>query len=140
MNPDLLKDLKKVNPINGSYFALNGYNYRMTNTCTIDYFIIIMAIVGKFNKRVDLITRENWKKLFTELSKYVFTQNNWDLARYCFLTFKNHMASVRNNKDISYDCHGSEYPAYMDIYNEVQIIEWEQQYPKPKSGFHRYLL
>ena len=94
-----------------------------------------MGFVAKFNKKFESVTRTDWKKLFTDMSNYVFIQNNWDLARLSFLTFKNHSRAVRSNNDISYDCFGSEYDAYMGLYNDMQTFKWEQlDSASPKSG------
>ena len=118
---------------------LKEKKYRIINTCSIDYFIIIMAVVGKFNNSILLMKDKSWKNFFIELSKYVITQNNWDLARYCFLTFKNHIVSTINNNESLTDCFLSEYDSYMNLYNEKQEYKWEKkcidENSKSKSGY-----
>ena len=106
--PDIIHEIRKFNPVNGSYFDLNGYNYKIISTCSIDYFIIIISIVGKFNKNIATVDHP-WKKLISDLSEYLFTKNSWDLARLSFLVFKNHIKYSFCNNEFLYDCFLSEY-------------------------------
>ena len=86
-----------------------------------------MAIVGKFNQRTETMAQKNWKKLFTDLSNYLFTKNNWDLARYIFLTFKNHLKPTHCNNEIIYDCFLSEYDSFSSMYSEIQKHIWSKR-------------
>ena len=51
---------------------MNGSNHSILNTCTIDYFIIIMATVGKFNKHIKTIADNNLKSFIMDLFNYVY--------------------------------------------------------------------
>ncbi len=125
--------------MNGSHFSMNGFKYRIINTCSIDYFIIILAAVGKFNKSFNSIINNDLKKLIMELTRYVFMQNNWDLARFSFLNFKKHLKPRNNqNNEIEWNCFLSEYEAYMCVYNEFQLYDWtktcREKDCRPKTG------
>jgi hypothetical protein len=108
---------------------MKGIEYRYTNTCTIDYFILFIAIVFNYNNNISNIRIDlNWSNLFNDLKNYIFIKESWDLARYSFLTFKNHIKSQdlkdKSSNICSINCFGSEYDSYLNIYNELQTYKW----------------
>ena len=122
----MVQEITLVTPINGSFFEINGIQYRYTNTCSIDYFILFIAIVFNYNKNIVEMKDSKWKTLCESLKNNIFNKNSWDLARYYFLSFERHIKACNQDKNsCSIDCFLSEYDAYMNIYNKLKTYRWE---------------
>lgn len=76
---------EKFSPLNGSTFEDNGIFYEIFNTCTIDYFILILAIISENNLNMSKAIESNKNELLfyslcSQIHLFVL-ENNWNFAR-----------------------------------------------------------
>lgn len=115
--------ISKFELINGSEFELNDHITKIINTCSIDYFLIIFAIVNKDSdyKWFD----ERWNSLnVRNISANVFT-NRWNEACLDFIkNFEHIKPNIKYfEKTIIYDCFLAENDSYYKIFERNQTYK-----------------
>jgi len=123
-NLDLyLNDLHLCNGNLQVSFTKSLVEYKISNTCTIDYFLLVLKIASINNN-------EFLKSFDNEIIKNIVNfidQKNWNFARLLWLQFnKSHFKNFSNL--IYYDCYGSEEDFYGFTFRELsQEFFWKSK-------------
>ena len=105
-------------------FQHNGQTIQITNTCSIDYFLIILAIVN--NRKNDTWSDEKWNSEIIDIIVNNVIEKKIDQARLFFIQHFNHIKKIQNNSNrIIYDCFLAEYDSYYKIFEKNQLYEWK---------------
>lgn len=112
-------------PKNGSYFKQGSFLIEITNTCSIDYFILICYIISKKKKETLALhfgkdTVDFFFKFLRDLEG-MLDKKNWDLARLTWLNICRSIEKKQVSKNhFLYDCFNSEYCAFLNCYSFIQ--------------------
>ena len=90
----------------------------MTNTCTIDYFLIMIFIIYENHSKM---INENFNNCFEKIHDFV-GKNNWNFARLQWLNFAKLKYMIID--DCTHNWFGSEFDAYYHTYSEFQRYSW----------------
>jgi hypothetical protein len=116
-----------------SYFTWNGGSIAktnstkaisFTNTCSIDYYLLIWFIVYKLKKYTFKNCNDTFHCVITKIVTHI-EKNQWSEARYQWSIF-NKMKNSNNNDDseIHYDYFSSEAESYIHAHNDYQTFRW----------------
>ncbi len=112
--------------VNGGTFSMNGTKANSVNTCSIDYFLMIVLIIysnhsrNLNNKLIDC---------FSRIHEYLMT-NNWDSARIEWLNFCPLLNIIypptKDSQTYTYNWFLSENESFAARYcKEFQMIKWK---------------
>ena len=112
-----------LNLQNGGSFIMDNKEYFSMNTCSIDYFLIIIFIIRmnhmeQFNQLKNIEIGNVFEKIYGHLSC-----NDWQMARLAWLEFCPGLKQTIKNNNV-YDWFLSEYEAYFVYYRCNQFYSW----------------
>lgn len=114
---------KKQNLTNCSYLILsNGGKYKtisIRNTCSIDYFLIIIFIVYNNHRKY---FNEELVSCFNKIHRFI-TLNYWNFARFEWLNFSELTKHIVI--DNTHDWFLSEYQSFYSTYGKYQSYSWK---------------
>jgi hypothetical protein len=117
-----INSLKKLKLKNGGSIKLtNGITVKSKNTCSIDYFLIIIYLLYPKYKWF----KSEWLNVFKNIFEFVL-EENWDLARiewsqYAFAFQQDQFPPKIENL---WDWKGSEYESFSQVLNSYQEFSW----------------
>jgi hypothetical protein len=112
---DLCKNLKLTN---GGRLQLNNKNYNQINTCSIDYFLIVMHITTTFFRENLTLISPELRICFNNISNFLLS-NNWTMARQEWIKLNPNLEKFILN-DNCYNWFLSEYNSFVSYYNYYQ--------------------
>ncbi len=137
---NFLEMMRNLNLTNGGKLVMDEIAYTILNTCTIDYFLLVVFFLGKnskgFENEIHLKTNKNFKYNFFKIWHDIYLKiqnNNWNMARLIWAQF-NKFPEFKLNEEtgIKVDYFGSLYQAYMKMYYEVQEFNYYYKCPDDK--------
>ncbi|RNA40666.1 hypothetical protein BpHYR1_023155, partial [Brachionus plicatilis] len=120
----------KCLPQNGSLFRHNDQTIAITNTFSIDYFILFSYIVSKKNNfsTTSKSYSTNYFEKFLRETNSCLDRNNWNLVRLLWVRNNKAIRQTIIEKDqIVYNCFGSEYDTYYSIFSKFQSYKWSSE-------------
>ncbi|CAF0977548.1 unnamed protein product [Brachionus calyciflorus] len=133
------KNLKRIDffksflPKNGGY--LNDKKISISNTCSIDYFLLIISYLWFNNSYYSTLkTKERGNSLYDdfEITSNYITDGEWMEARLEWVKRINLKPKSANN-EIFYDCMLSVFDSFYLEYSEIQQFSWNEKMLKRKK-------
>lgn len=124
-----------------------GPNYisiQFINTCTIDYFLVLIATIANNNKYFqEKINNLEKKNEFTEVSKKISCEmfkNDWNSARYTWLQFNEFPIAKIFGNHYHYDFFSTEFLVFVGKLQKYQEYFWTSNCENPNCDIKDKLI
>jgi hypothetical protein len=128
---DFLLKIQEIKPTNGGSCIFDHiFCYMFINTCSINYFILVLYVISEknalFKRRVELGNNLDDFEIFLRNLNTQISSNNWNLSRLNWLESNDRLIKKKSisAKSYLYDCLTSEYEAYSATYLKLQEFKW----------------
>lgn len=108
-------------PSNGGNFVSNSMNYYIINTCSIDYFLLIIFLLYDKNDQNKSIFDDTF---IMDIIQYI-SLNDWNIARLKWIEYNQIPKKIICQKNnIVYNCFLSEYESFYKTISTFQSFTW----------------
>ena len=108
---------------NGGRFMIDNREYHSLNTCSIDYFLIIIYIIRMNHIDKVKLLKDDISRLFESIFTFL-SFNEWQNARLAWLEYCPSLERTIKRKNV-YNWFLSEYEAYFSDYRNNQLYSWK---------------
>ena len=120
--PNAVEKLKKLKLTNGGDFVIGKKKYNSINTCSIDYFLIIIYLLIESSNNLGIFEK-NSGNCFFKIYAFI-AENDWHMARYEWFKFCPSLKIIQ--KGLKFNWFMSEFDSYLRAFQKYQTYYWEE--------------
>ena len=134
-NISFFENFKMIN--NGETCTIKKTKHVTENTCSIDYFLLIVSCL--YQNNVFFNQSENsLSHVFRQINMHI-KKKKWNLARLEWLKVISSVVISKRKDRIIYNFFGSEYDAFYATYSKLQEYKWKSECSNPKCIYHKMI-